>query len=102
MDYLEGQPLEDRIAQGPLPLKDALDIGRQVASGLEAAHEKDIVHRDIKPANIMIDAKGHATIVDFGLALLTEASNLIVLGVGVKGASTDPGPRVCPPPAKRP
>ena len=76
MALLEGEALEDRIAQGPLPLKDALNIGRQVAEGLEAAHEKGIVHRDVKPANIMVDAKGRATIMDFGLARLTEASKL--------------------------
>ncbi|MDA1236322.1 MAG: protein kinase [Acidobacteria bacterium] len=76
MAFLEGESLEERIAQGPLSIKDALDIARQVADGLEAAHEKGIVHRDIKPANIMVDAKGHATIMDFGLARLTEASRL--------------------------
>jgi serine/threonine protein kinase len=76
MAFLEGESLEDRIAQGPLSIKDALDLARQVAEGLDAAHEKGIVHRDIKPANIMVDAKGHATIMDFGLARLTEASRL--------------------------
>ncbi len=76
MAFLEGESLEDRIAQGPLSIKEALDIARQVAEGLEAAHEKGIVHRDIKPANVMVDAKDHATIMDFGLARLTEASRL--------------------------
>ena len=76
MAFLEGESLEDRIATGPQPLKDAIEISRQVADGLEAAHEKGIVHRDIKPANIMVDAKGRATILDFGLARLTEASKL--------------------------
>ena len=76
MAFIEGESLEARIEQGPLPLKDALDIGRQIAEGLEAAHEKGVVHRDIKPANVMVDAKGRATIMDFGLAQLTEASRL--------------------------
>ena len=76
MDYLEGDSLEKHIAQGPLPLKDALDIGRQIAEGLEAAQEKEIVHRDITPANVIVDVKGRATILDFGLARLAEASKL--------------------------
>ncbi|MDA1236365.1 MAG: protein kinase [Acidobacteria bacterium] len=76
MAFLEGESLEERITEGPLSIKEALDIARQVAEGLDAAHEKGIVHRDIKPANVMVDAKGHATIMDFGLARLTEASRL--------------------------
>ena len=76
MAFIEGEPLEAKIERGPLSLKEALDIGRQIAEGLEAAHEKGVVHRDIKPANVMVDAKEHATIMDFGLAHLTEASRL--------------------------
>ena len=76
MAFIKGESLEARIEQGPLPLKEALDIGRQIAEGLEAAHEEGVVHRDIKPANVIVDAKSHATIMDFGLAQLTEASRL--------------------------
>ena len=88
MAFLEGESLDERIAQGPLSIKDALDIARQVAEGLDAAHEKGIVHRDIKPANIMVDAKGHATIMDFGLARLTEASRRVG-GAGIERKAAD-------------
>ena len=68
-----------RPMAGPLKLKDALDFAIQTAHGLEAAHEKEIVHRDIKPANLMITGTGSkqlVTIMDFGLALLTDRSKL--------------------------
>jgi serine/threonine protein kinase len=68
MPYVRGRSLRERIAAGPLPLKEALEIARQVAEGLKEAHRKGIIHRDIKPANIMLTEKGEAKIMDFGLA----------------------------------
>ena len=76
MAFLEGEGLDKKIEAGPLKLKDALDIAIQTAKGLQAAHGKKIVHRDIKPANLMIGEDGHVTIMDFGLALLTDRSKL--------------------------
>jgi serine/threonine protein kinase len=60
MAFIEGETLDERIAKGPLPIKEALDIGQQIAKGLQAAHEKGIVHRDIKPANVLAAAEREA------------------------------------------
>jgi len=68
MEYLPGKTLRDRIAEGPLPLKQAFPIAEEIAEALQFAHEKGMIHRDIKPANIMLMEKGHAKVMDFGLA----------------------------------
>lgn len=72
MAYYEGGTLRDRLARGPLSSDRALEIARQAADGLAAAHARGIVHRDIKPENIVLDARGHVRIVDFGLARLAR------------------------------
>ena len=76
MSLVEGESLDKKIAAGPLTLPEALDIARQIATGLEAAHEKGVVHRDIKPENVMIGESSNVTVMDFGLAQLTQASRL--------------------------
>src|SRR5215212_9808534 len=68
MELVEGDDLSERIARGPIPLDDALPIARQIADGLEAAHERGIVHRDLKPANIKVRDDGTVKVLDFGLA----------------------------------
>ena len=74
MELVEGPTLADRIAQGPIPLEEALPIARQMAEALEAAHEKGIVHRDLKPANIKLTAEGKVKVLDFGLARVAQPS----------------------------
>jgi serine/threonine-protein kinase len=73
LELVEGPTLADRIAQGPLPLDEALPIARQIAEALDAAHEQGIIHRDLKPANIKVRADGTAKVLDFGLAKLADA-----------------------------
>jgi serine/threonine-protein kinase len=73
LELVEGPTLADRIAQGAIPLDEALPIARQIAEALEAAHEQSVIHRDLKPANIKLRPDGVVKVLDFGLARLAEA-----------------------------
>ena len=91
MAYVEGQNLEDRIAEGALELGDALNIACQLADGLQAAHQQGVVHRDLKPANIIISTgdtgDARVRIIDFGLAYLSAGTRLTEPGAAIGTAS---------------
>src|SRR6185503_15146818 len=92
LELVEGQSLAERIAQGAVPLDEAVPIARQVATALAAAHERGIIHRDLKPANIMLTPTGTAKVLDFGIAKALAAPP----GPGEADSSTFDSPRFAP------
>ena len=90
LELVDGPTLAARIARGPLPIREALTIATQIADGVRAAHEKGIVHRDLKPSNVSLTIGGSVKILDFGLAKLRGADD--VLTVTADQAATMSGP----------
>jgi eukaryotic-like serine/threonine-protein kinase len=90
LEFVDGPTLADRIAQGAIPIDEALSIARQIADALEAAHEQGIVHRDLKPANVKLRPDAVVKVLDFGLAKALEADPGRAADISVSPTITSP------------
>ena len=90
MELVEGPTLADRIAQGAIPVDEALPIAKQIAEALEAAHEQGIIHRDLKPANVKVRPDGTVKVLDFGLAKALEPTSAMSPGMSQAPTITTP------------
>lgn len=84
-ERLVGESLEDRLRRGPLDALDLIEVGRQAATGLAAAHSRGIVHRDLKPANLFLTADGQVKLLDFGVALATSRNTRVTQAATIMG-----------------
>ncbi|HEX5108737.1 MAG TPA: protein kinase [Vicinamibacterales bacterium] len=90
MELVDGPTLADRLTGGPIPVDEALAIARQIAEGLEAAHEQGVVHRDLKPANVKVRTDGTVKILDFGLAKALEPAATVSPSTSMSPTITSP------------
>lgn len=100
MEYLQGMTLQEKLAEGPLPVREAVEAASEIAEALVAAHKQSIVHRDLKPSNIMLTSEGHLKVMDFGLAKrvtpTAEAEQEITTALTREGATIGTVPYMAP------